>query len=219
MVTLSPADLSGTATLSYRFRDPDRRDAVWVYVPAVRRVRQVSPTNRSDGLLGSDVSPDDGHFFDGKPEDFTWTLAGRREGLVVADPDSLLGRGGPSEWIEALGAWRDRWIDAPPAAGFETSGWRGVSWAPAGAQLAKRAFWVVEGIPRDRYYSYGRLELWIDAATWKGAWNRKFSWTGELVNTYGVSTFLNHPHERPGASEPEWFWSARRIWACGEWLT
>ena len=30
----------------------------------------VSPANRSDGFLGSDMSQDDGPFFDGKPEDF-----------------------------------------------------------------------------------------------------------------------------------------------------
>ena len=33
-------------------------------VPALRRVRAVSPANRSDGYLGSDISGDDGFFFD-----------------------------------------------------------------------------------------------------------------------------------------------------------
>ncbi|NJR44255.1 hypothetical protein HC761_02160 [bacterium] len=36
-------------------------------MPALRRVRAVSPANRSDGFLGSDMSQDDGPFFDGKP--------------------------------------------------------------------------------------------------------------------------------------------------------
>jgi hypothetical protein len=43
---------------------------------------------------------------------------------------------------------------------------------------------VVEGIPKDRYYLFGKLELWIDAYTYQGAWNRKFSWKGELLNTF-----------------------------------
>ena len=43
---------------------------------------------------------------------------------------------------------------------------------------------MIEAIPRDKYYLYGKLELWIDAETWDGAWNRKFSWQGELVHVY-----------------------------------
>ncbi len=66
----APADLHGTAALTWLYRDADRRDSTWTYVPALRRVRAVSPTNRSDGFLGSDMSQDDGPFFDGKPEDF-----------------------------------------------------------------------------------------------------------------------------------------------------
>src|SRR5205823_6189000 len=61
--TTSPADLQGTAALGYRFKDPTKRDLSWAYVPALRRVRAVSPANRSDGSLGSDMSQDDGFFF------------------------------------------------------------------------------------------------------------------------------------------------------------
>ena len=71
-----PADLQGTVALTHRFRDPGKRDQVWTYVPALRRVRAVSPSNRSDGFLGSDMSQDDGSYFDGKPEDFEWKLVG-----------------------------------------------------------------------------------------------------------------------------------------------
>ncbi len=77
-VVKTPVDLNGTAALSWRYRDPAKRDSSWSFVPALRRVRAVSPANRSDGFLGSDMSQDDGPFFDGKPEDFTWTLQGHR---------------------------------------------------------------------------------------------------------------------------------------------
>src|SRR5262249_41282753 len=55
-VAIYPADLQGTASLTWRYRDSKKRDSVWAYVPALRRVRAVSPTDRSDGYLGSDVS-------------------------------------------------------------------------------------------------------------------------------------------------------------------
>ena len=34
-----PADLQGTASLTWRYRDPGKRDSQWAYVPALRRVR------------------------------------------------------------------------------------------------------------------------------------------------------------------------------------
>src|SRR5439155_15890678 len=43
---------------------------------------------------------------------------------------------------------------------FKKGDWKGVPWAPAAAGLAKRKFWVLEGVPKDRYYLYGKLELW-----------------------------------------------------------
>jgi len=76
---------------------------------------------------------------------------------------------------------------------------------------------VVEGVPKDRYYLFGKVELWIDAESWIGAWNRKYSWKGEAVNTYQVYGYLNHP--APTASGgTEWFWSAQTIWQCAESL-
>jgi hypothetical protein len=186
-VTTSPADLQGTAALGYRFKDPDKRDLSWAYVPALRRVRAVSPANRSDGFLGSDQSQDDGPFFDGKVEDFTWKITGHREQLRLVDPDSIAGR------VErrALpgGGWRTLNFNDKRAVGFMVDGWDGVAWAPAAGALAKRTFWVVEGVPKDRYYLYGRIELWIDDQSWQGAWNRKFSWQGELLNVYQVMGF------------------------------
>src|SRR5213593_393014 len=154
-LSTSPADLQGTAALGYRYKDPTKRDMNWAYVPALRRVRAVSPANRSDGFLGSDTSQDDGFFFDGKP------------------------------------------------AGFQVKGWPGVAWAPVAAALAKRRFWILEGVPKDKYYLYGRLELWVDDYTWQGAWNRKFSWQGELLNVYQVTGFATAPF-----NEHESWWGA-----------
>jgi hypothetical protein len=196
-VTTSPADLQGTAALGYRFKDPTKRDLSWAYVPALRRVRAVSPANRSDGFLGSDQSQDDGFFFDGKPEDFGWKVVGHREGMRLVDPDSIAGKVVRKELPG--GGWRTTSINNDRSAGYMVDGWKGVTWAPAMAGVAKRKFWVLEGVPKDRYYLFGKLELWIDDTTWQGAWNRKFSWRGELLNTYQVMGFASAPyndHER-----------------------
>jgi len=214
-ITTSPADLQGTVTMAYRHRDPQTRDSAWTYVPAFRRVRPVSPANRSDGFLGSDLSQDDGNFFDAKPEDFVWKTVGLRDGLRVVDPQSIRGQGGEFTWIEPSG-WHDDWPEDLPAAGYLKPGWEGLPWAPVSAALAKRKFWVVEGVPRDHYYLYGRLELWIDAESWIGAFNRKFSWKGELLNTYAVLGSLNHPATKAGSPEVEWMWASDQAWQCAE---
>src|SRR3990172_9519062 len=107
---------------------PDTRDSVWAFIPALRRVRAVSPANRSDGYLGSDISGDDGFAFDGKPQDFTWKLIGQRDGLRVVDPNTVAG---PIK-IDAVpgGGWSTLTDLNPPTTGFRTPGWTGVSWAP-----------------------------------------------------------------------------------------
>jgi len=207
-----PADLQGTASLTWRYRDPAKRDSVWAYVPALRRVRAVSPSNRSDGYLGSDISGDDGFFFDGKPEDFTWELVGKRDGLRVVDPKSVAGPL-PVEPAKG-GGWTTLTSDNPRMAGFEDKSWTGLSWAPISGGLARRPMWVIRATPKDRYYLYGALELWIDAVTWDGSWNRKFDWKGELVHGYQTMARVNHPAGPP--SDPEWLSVNTQVWACAE---
>jgi len=73
---------------------------------------------------------------------------------------------------------------------------------------------VVEAKPRDQYYLYGRIELWVDAETWAGAWNRKFSWSGELINTYQLSAWINYPVG--SGDDAEWLPAGTMAYACAE---
>ena len=193
-IVRSPTDLHGTASLTWRYRDPQKRDSTWTYVPALRRVRAVSPANRSDGFLGSDMSQDDGPFFDGKPEDFNWALKGEAEQLRLIDPLSLEGKF-ESVWLPN-GGWRANWPDLA-FLGYMDGDWSGVGWAPRTGALAKRLHWVVEGSPKDKYYLYGKMEMYIDKHTFQGSWNRKFSWRDELLNTYQVMAFIPYKVTRP----------------------
>ncbi len=66
--------------------------------------------------------------------------------------------------------------------------------APA---LAKRRFYVIEAVPKDRYYLYGKLEMYIDAVTFQGAWDRKFDWRGQLLNVHEVLGYNPQKVTRP----------------------
>jgi len=192
----SPADLNGTITLAWRFRAADRPDQSWVYVPALRRVRQVSSANRSDGFLGSDLSQDDGTFFDGKPEDFTWKLVGAREALVLVDPASLAGKverhGRPD------GGFEERWPDGQKVVGYQDPAWRGLPWAPLAPVLVRRKLWVVEATPRDPYYLFARIEIGLDQETFQGATSRKFDAQGTLLRSLQFLIYAPQPIEAGG---------------------
>ncbi|GBD27684.1 hypothetical protein HRbin30_03038 [bacterium HR30] len=205
-VALSPLDTQGTAVLFWRYRDPDVRDSQWAFVPALRRVRAVSPANRSDGYLGSDISSDDGYLFDGKPQEFRWRLLEKREALRVVDPESL-----PPNSIKPRpgkeGGW-DSLLDRSGYYGYENPGWKGVPWALPQGGLALRPMYLVEAVPHDKYYLYGRLVLWIDAETYAGAYHQKFNWKGEHILTYAVLGVPNHltpdGHETVPVSTQTW---------------
>ena len=195
VLVVGPTDLNGTAALTWRYRDPGKRDSTWAYVPALRRVRATSPANRSDGFLGSDESQDDGPFFDGKVEDFQWKLVGQSEQLRISAETNLKGEA-QQKWVEGTG-WDTAWPDVP-FVGYMDKNWKGIAWAPtAAASLSKRKFWIIEGVPRDRYYLYGKLQLYIDAISYQGAWVRKFGWKDELLATHQVMAWNAMPFTRP----------------------
>ena len=195
MIALTPTDLNGVAALTWRYKDPGKHDSNWAYVPALRRVRAVSPANRSDGFLGSDMAQDDGPFFDGKIEDFTWRLVGETDQLRLVDPLNLKGEH-EAVWLPR-GGWRTNWPEQLNFLGFMDPAWKGVAWAPIGGALAKRRHWVVEVMPKDKYYLFGKLELYIDKVTFQGAWNRKFGWQGELLNSFQVMSYIPLADKRP----------------------
>src|SRR5262245_2426405 len=178
-VVTTPADLNGTASLVWRFRDPDKEDEAWTYVPALRRVRKIAPTNRSDGFLGSDLSQDDGSFFDGKPESFEWKLLGEREGFALVDPASLAGTVKRSALPQ--GGFAEEWAPGQTVVGYQDKGWTGVAWAPVAPVLVRRKLWVVEARPRDPYYLFRRIEIALDQETFQGVWRRKFEKQGALL--------------------------------------
>ena len=211
-VVKTPVDVNGTAALSWRYRDPAQRDSSWSFVPAPRRVRAVSPANRSDGFLGSDMSQDDGPFFDGKAEDFEWKLKEVKNMLRLVDPLSLEDKG-EFEWLPK-GGWRAQWPDLP-FIGYMDDNWKGVPWASATGALAVRPHWVIEAVPKDKYYLYGRMEMYIDQITYQGSWNSKFSWKGELLNTYQVMAFMPKKVVRPGGKN-DWVQGSSMAFQCAE---
>jgi hypothetical protein len=54
---LNPADVRGTGLLTYQ--DPKSDDKQWLYLPELRRVKQIASNNKSGSFMGSEFSYED----------------------------------------------------------------------------------------------------------------------------------------------------------------
>jgi uncharacterized protein len=76
----SPSSVRGTAFLTWDYAEADREDAQWLYLPALRRSRRISASDRGDYFLGTDLT-----YEDVKKEtkvaleDYTWRTVGEEE--------------------------------------------------------------------------------------------------------------------------------------------
>jgi len=53
---LTPADVKNTAYLSFDWRDNTRDNEAWLYLPALKKPKQINSTNKSGSFMGGDFS-------------------------------------------------------------------------------------------------------------------------------------------------------------------
>lgn len=56
---LEPSNVRDTAFLTYDYADPARDDDQWLYLPALRKSRRISASDRGDYFLGTDLTYED----------------------------------------------------------------------------------------------------------------------------------------------------------------
>jgi predicted RND superfamily exporter protein len=56
---LSPANVKDTAFLTYDYAESEKDDDQWLYLPAARKIRRISASDRGDYFLGTDFSYED----------------------------------------------------------------------------------------------------------------------------------------------------------------
>lgn len=156
-----PFDVKGTAIMTWRYLEAKKYDDSFGYVPAIRRVRRMSPANRSDAFVGSDLCIDDANGYDGKVAAFEWKLLGQQEAVVpFMDPEPAI--------IEQdeKGEWNSTQDVKDLIYGYQKEGWQGAPWAPTNMTWVKRPVYLMEVKPKDPYYNYGTHYMWIDAETY-----------------------------------------------------
>jgi hypothetical protein len=84
-----PRDASGTTTLEIRYKDPNRPDDLYIYIPSIRRIRRATTTQRCQTLAPSEFNLDDINSFNGKITDFNYKYLGDKKMLVNISQEQL----------------------------------------------------------------------------------------------------------------------------------
>jgi hypothetical protein len=155
----TPFDLRGTMFLLYRYRDGSEDDT-WAYIPALRRVRRIAATQKSDSLLGTEFTLEDFYLFSGYVWDHVWEYKG--EVVHLGIPNSrricfprVAGRISPTGMVR-LGTDQE---------------WRHCRFDPYGAmpmvgeQWQKRVSFQLDDVPRQKGHPYSRKKIWYDKET------------------------------------------------------
>lgn len=76
----SPSNVKDTAFLTWDYPAPEVDDDQWLYLPAVRKVRRISSSDRGDYFLGTDFTYEDIKL-EGRlePADYSYTLLGEED--------------------------------------------------------------------------------------------------------------------------------------------
>jgi len=161
VLVTSPYDVQGTAVMTWRYLDGKKPDDSFGYVPAIRRVRRMSPANRSDSFVGSDITMDDANGYDGKITAFEWKLLGKQEAILPFYDSN------PVRVVQnEEGEWQTTRDSKDIVYGYRKDGWQGAPWAPTNSTWVKRPVYIMEMKSKDKYYNYGTCHMWIDAETY-----------------------------------------------------
>ena len=50
--------------------------------------------------------------------------------------------------------------------------------------LVRTPVWIIEAVPRDNYYLYGKITLRLEKDSYRGCYNSKADWRDAILNTY-----------------------------------
>jgi hypothetical protein len=181
VIITSPFDMAGTAMMTWRYRT-EKDDMLYGYVPAIRRVRRLTPAGRSDSMFGSDFARDDGSYgtYDGSIKDFKWKFLGEGQviGAFIGTKPMTVTENKNGEWVFPLKNNKSllKWS-------YNHKGGSAAPWFVDNAVWTKRPVWIIEGIPKDKYYNYGRQIIYVDKETNIGYWKVIYDRTGKYWKT------------------------------------
>ena len=166
---VAPFDMKGVGQLSFRYLSAARQDDTWLYVPAVRRIRRMSTSQRSDSLFGQDTDQDSYWGFSGNIAWSEWKLLGVKQALGVVHREHYPVQRCPDG---ADFAYCDNW--------------------------EKRPVYVIEGISKMPQYAYSKRILYLDSEAWVVLYSDIYDKRGELWKVW-MEFFSFRKQSHPGS--------------------
>ncbi len=158
----TPFDLRGTMFLLYRYIEQGKEDDTWAYIPALRRVRRIAATQKSDSLLGTEFTLEDFYIFAGYVWDHQWEYKGEsvKAGVMNSPrtcfPSVIPGESKASRNMSRLGN-DEEWF---------TCKFGPYNSMPfAGETFEKRKVFQLDDVPRQKGHPYSRKKIWYDNET------------------------------------------------------
>ncbi len=162
----TPFDLRGTMFLLYRYND-DKEDQTWAYIPALRRVRRVAATQKSDSLLGTEFSLEDFYIFAGYVWNHAWEYHG--ESTKLAPYGGGVGEFGRACWNNVIPG-EETMLEGQARLGTQEE-WEHCPFGPYaaapyhGETWQKRTAIQLDDIPMQKGHPYSRKKIWYDKQT------------------------------------------------------
>ncbi|MDJ0851380.1 MAG: DUF1329 domain-containing protein [Myxococcota bacterium] len=158
----APFDLRGTMFLIFRYVT-GKEDDTWAYIPALRRVRRIAATQKSDSLLGTEYALEDFYAFSGYVQDHRWQFQGETVLLATmsSSRECFPSNFGRKEALRVEGMTRLG----------KREEWFGCRFDPYGAlpfvdeTWEKRTVFQLDDVPRQEGHPYSRKKLWYDKET------------------------------------------------------
>ncbi|MGV8075033.1 MAG: DUF1329 domain-containing protein [Syntrophobacteraceae bacterium] len=198
-----PADLNGMMTLSKRYLD-QRTDEYFAYVPAIRRVKKMSGAARSDPFAGSDFVLDDTNGWEGKNETMKWKILEQKIILMPMQENTV---DSPFQGVkQPNGAWAIDKTNRTVQTAWEAGVTKGAAYMPVNVVWVPRLMYLIEGMPLDRFYNYGRQILYTDLQggnMFKIAYDKALKYWKTLI-TVPVCAEWGEPKKRTIVSR-SWF--------------
>ncbi len=182
----TPFDLRGTMFLLYRYTD-DKEDQTWAYIPALRRVRRVAATQKSDSLLGTEITLEDFYIFAGYVWDHAWEYQG--ESTKLAPYGGGIGTFGRECWNNVIPDEKYR-LEGQTRLGTQEE-WDHCQFGPMnagqfhGETWQKRTVLGLDDIPKQKGHPYSRKKIWYDRQTFMPIYSFAFDRAGEPYKYLG----------------------------------
>jgi hypothetical protein len=195
----APVVLTDLSWLTFRFLGADE-DVLWVFSPAVKKLRQVTSTNRSDSILRSAVSPEDFLVWSGKPEIADALVEKSLVGLAFFPRTDLpAAEAGKCVVIDRAAAVANR---MPVRWNFDSNRYsHGGGWIPSTSMLVPRKLWQIELNSQDPFSLYGHQVLYVDQETmlpmYKFVYNRSGQLWKTVIGAFGFAAKKGSEDRRP----------------------